>query len=306
MNPPASLHPVLLAAASAVASSIGRRAPVEYDHSETGSGEAVVITVAAARSDNGIGRRLAEMGFAQVGGMPQVRRYVGYDPATDRWLTLELRPQPTMHASRPSRARRRIGSVVDWILARRPGITVAVVGPDGAGKSTLISGLARSFALPVRTFYAGLYPQGETRRNALVGLGTLQQLVRLWRIRALASYHRRRGRLVIFDRYPYDALLPLPPRARRRSSWRRALLARACAAPDLLIALDAPSEVLRQRRDEHPVERIEAHRLHYAELARTLPNGELVDASQGIEAVRRRATDLVWRRYASSLRGAGR
>ena len=42
----------------------------------------------------------------------------------------------------------------------RRGPSVAVLGPDGAGKSTLTRGIADAFGLPARVVYMGLW-QGE-------------------------------------------------------------------------------------------------------------------------------------------------
>jgi hypothetical protein len=42
------------------------------------------------------------------------------------------------------------------VLCRRRGMTVAILGPDGAGKSTLASGLAEHAILPARILYMGM------------------------------------------------------------------------------------------------------------------------------------------------------
>ena len=38
----------------------------------------------------------------------------------------------------------------------RKGLTVALLGPDGVGKSTLLAGLAASYPVPVRQIYMGM------------------------------------------------------------------------------------------------------------------------------------------------------
>ncbi len=227
---------------------------------------------------------LAPVGFAEVGpDSAGSRLFAAYDPADDRWLRLRLEPTGPDARGRSARDR------------RAPGLIVAVLGPDGAGKSTLTADLARAFILPTTLLYAGLYP-ADRRRFRLPALGTIALLLRLWRLALDAAWQRSRGRLVLFDRYASDARLPLPAGAGRRTRLRRGLLAMALPAPDLTIVLDAPVEVLLGRRDEHPAEVIAAQRERYAELARNARDGAVVDASADASAVRRTVTALIWAR----------
>jgi thymidylate kinase len=246
-------------------------------------------------------RILAGIGFAEVNAQgSRSRTYATYDLDADRWLLLGLDsagpadiPGTAEHGERPATARStqpRSGR------GRGPGMVVALLGPDGAGKSTLMATVARSFVLPVRQFYAGLYP-ADRRRFKQPGLGTVALLLRLWRLAIGASWNRRRGRLVLFDRYAYDARLPLPPTAGRRTRTRRALLARSLPTPDLVVVLDAPAEVLLGRKKEHALEVVEAQRRRYAELARSVPDGVIVDVSADADSVRRVVTALIWDRY---------
>ena len=99
----------------------------------------------------------------------------------------------------------------------RKGLTVALLGPDGVGKSTLLAGLAASYPVPVRQIYMGMWQgagrPGYTRLHAVAAI-VLRPFRVWWRV-ACGAVHARRGRLVVFDRYTYDALLPIT------GSWRR-------------------------------------------------------------------------------------
>lgn len=228
-------------------------------------------------------RTVAGAGFAEVGPAPgrDGRRFAAYDPELDRWVRLDLVPVPPEAGGRCAR--------------HRAGLSVAILGPDGAGKTTLTEAIGGSFVLPVRRLYAGLYPAGR-RRFRLPGLETAAVLARQARLTVEAARERRRGALVLFDQFAYDARLPLPAGAGRRSRLRRALIARSGSTPDVVIVLDAPTDVLVGRRDEHAREVIEAQRTRYAELARSVPDGVVVDARPSADAVRRSVTALIWSR----------
>ncbi|MDQ3146322.1 MAG: hypothetical protein M3R01_05235, partial [Actinomycetota bacterium] len=208
--------------------------------------------------------------------------------------------------SRGRRLRNRIGrrtGKVQTLLGRR-GMAVALLGPDGAGKSTLAEGLRSSFYLPTRPLYAGLYGAGSGSVPKVPGLRLTVRLLKLWRLALTAEVHKARGRLVVFDRYTSDALLPGTGRTGVASRARRWLLAHACPTPQLIVVLDAPAQALFDRKGEHDVERLEQQRQGYATLAR-LPRVTVVDAARPPEEVRRTVTGLVWQRW-GQRRGLGR
>lgn len=187
-----------------------------------------------------------------------------------------------------------------WILARRPpAITVALLAPDGAGKSTLTDGIQHAFYFPVRSVYMGLYQKGSGKLLdlPLPGVGLLERLVRQWWRYGLARYHQARRRLVVFDRYTYDALLSPRQPLNRLKRWRRWLLAHACPAPDLVILLDAPGELLFARKGEHSAAVLEQQRQQYLALQAHLPHMAVVDATQEADQVRRTVTALIWQGY---------
>ena len=181
-------------------------------------------------------------------------------------------------------------------LGRR-GIVVALLGPDGAGKSSLAGGIAGGFPVAVHRVYGGLYARGRRRRIPVVG--RIAQSVLLG-LEARAA--RARGRVVVFDRHPYDALVPprrpvgMPRRVRRR------LLAGSAVRPDLVLLLDAPPEVLYARKAEHDPDELERQRGAYRTLEGQLPHLARVDVAREPDLVRREATRLIWHRYAQRSR----
>jgi thymidylate kinase len=187
---------------------------------------------------------------------------------------------------------------------RPPAPAVAVVAPDGAGKSTLIATIEQSFGLQVRSIHMGLYRQGQRRAwwRRVPGLGILGNLCTQWARLLQARCHRARGRLVVFDRYCFDALLPTGKALGGLQRWRRQLLARSCPGPDLVVMLDAPGEVLFARKGEHDVAHLERQRQGYLSLGQRLPNMIVVDASRDAESVHKVVTGLIWQRLAERLR----
>jgi thymidylate kinase len=117
------------------------------------------------------------------------------------------------------------------------------------------------------------------------------------------AYHERRGRLVLFDRYAYDALLPLRFQQRRLSRVRRWLLGHACPPPDLVVLLDAPGEVLFERKGEKTVAVLEAQREAYRALLARPRRAVVVDAARDVEQVRSEVTAVIWREYVRRWNG---
>jgi thymidylate kinase len=179
-------------------------------------------------------------------------------------------------------------------LLHRRGLGIAILGPDGAGKSTLARGLEESFFLPIRTVYMGLY--GDTERSRL-SMGLPGRLIGLWSRWVRGAYHRARGRLVIYDRYAYDALLPMGRSASLRRRVRRWVIAHTCPAPDLTVVLDAPGAVLFDRAREHDPEALERQRQGYLELRNRIGGVVVVDGTVGQSDLRRKVTALIWDRY---------
>jgi thymidylate kinase len=188
---------------------------------------------------------------------------------------------------------RKLGRLLPKLRGRLP--RVAVLAPDGAGKTTLIGALSSAFILPVQSIYMGLYGANERARAVLPGFGLALSMSRQWFRYARALYHGLRGRLVLFDRYTYDALVGTRPHERVHQRLRRWLLAHACPAPDLVVILDAPGAVLAARKPEHSAALLEQRRQRLLALTPRLGRCAVVDATAGPAEVRRAVTGIIWR-----------
>jgi thymidylate kinase len=110
--------------------------------------------------------------------------------------------------------------------------------------------------------------------------------LRVWGRYLAGRYHQMRGRLVIFDRYTYDALLPPPGQLDWRNRLYYSLLGHACPAPDLVILLDAPGSLMYRRKHEHNPAELEIQRQRFLALRGRVPHLEVVDASAPADRVR--------------------
>ncbi|HEC11337.1 MAG TPA: ATP-binding cassette domain-containing protein [Acidimicrobiales bacterium] len=166
----------------------------------------------------------------------------------------------------------------------RRGPSLALLGPDGAGKSTLVAALARSCRPEPHIEYMGVYPRSR-RPVRLPGVGLVTTVGRLWTAQARAAVARRRGRPVIFDRHPLEAAHVGPPTS-GRGRLRRRVLSHTVPRPDHVVVLDAPVEELLRRKPEHSPDRTAEMRESYLRLAGSV-GARVVDTTEGPEATRR-------------------
>jgi thymidylate kinase len=176
------------------------------------------------------------------------------------------------------------------------GARVVLLGPDGAGKSTLSDGLRRTLPLPVHEIYMGVFRMDSWQRitRLIPGFGLISRLSRLWWRCAKAGYFCRRGHVVVFDRYTYDAGLR-PGKRGLRARMSYFVLERALPDPDVVLLLDCPGEVMFARKHEHDVETLEERRGWYRDLAADLPNAVVLDATLPSEQVLEGARAAAWR-----------
>jgi thymidylate kinase len=208
----------------------------------------------------------------------------------------------------------------------RQGRLIAVWGPDGAGKSTLINRLQEILQPPVVIVYMGgnrakvthatiatrwasRQIRGDAGRLSFAGkaLKLVRPFTAYWHQLAeyvycysVARSAAKRGITVLCDRYPYDlwvdAQVERAPLARRL----RAGLVLLFPPPDLLLLLDAPGAVAYARKKEHSAEKLDAIRAVHARLAWRFPAVVRIDATEPIDRVVEHAVDAI-----EQGRGAG-
>lgn len=183
------------------------------------------------------------------------------------------------------------------------GLLICFLGPDGSGKSSIITRVQDDLAPLFRrtqTYHLRPHfghrmkdqgpvraPHAEPTRNIVASI--------LKSIFYFADYtigywwsiwpRRVRSTLILFDRYFYDLIVD--PRRLRYGGpkWAPAFLAKCIPAPDLVIYLDAPPEVLLSRKQEVSASELERQRREYSSLINKLRNGYKVDASQPLAEV---------------------
>jgi thymidylate kinase len=203
---------------------------------------------------------------------------------------------------------------------RTRGLTVALLAPDGAGKTTLARSLGQAFFLPTRYIYMGtnlnsgsltlpttrLLARAGAKRGPVVRvLSALNSLVEQGVRYRLGAYHRWRGRLVVFDRYAAGSLIGAQQGGAIHKRLRRWAMQLVCPPPDMIVYLDAPAEVLYQRKQEHSPESLERQRQRYLQILDGVARMAIVDAGREPEQIRRNVAALIWRRYVGDIQKVG-
>ena len=152
-------------------------------------------------------------------------------------------------------------------------------------------GLRQSFVLPARQVYMGL-TGGWLRhvdRLRVPGIVRVGRFLVIWGRYLRGQYHLHRGRLVVFDRYIYDAEVPTPYPLSRWGRLARWLDGRTCPGPDLVLILDAPGAVMHERKGEYTPEVLEDWRQKFLTVRDRHPNVVVLDTTRPVEDVRAEA-----------------
>ena len=131
-------------------------------------------------------------------------------------------------------------------------------------------------------------PHANPPRNALISiLKLLYWLADCWFGYLVTTRPaRRNSRLVIYDRYLDDILIdPRRYRLPKPSLWFAKLIVHLAPRPDLYVLLDAPAEIVQQRKAEVLPAESQRQRLEYLEMFRLLPNSFIVNAAAPVDEV---------------------
>ncbi len=181
------------------------------------------------------------------------------------------------------------------------GILVAILGPDGVGKSTVISGLIgalnlgfwgrhRLFHWRPQALFSGretginTTPHAKTPRGAFLSMAYLTAffLDHWFGYLFIVRPSLARSNFVLFDRYFHDVLVD-PIRYRYGGpKWFARFLSYLVPEPDLVVLLDADQQQIFSRKAELPPDEIERQRRTYRRLRFNRAQKVLVHTDVGI------------------------
>lgn len=196
--------------------------------------------------------------------------------------------------------------------------TVALIGPDGAGKTTLTRMLMQSRLARFKYLYMGIDIPGsnvalptarlvQRLRARRRGQGRVAAFVRgyarlvhrladEWFRQIVSWSYEWRGYTVLYDRHFALDFAPEIvsgagwPLHKRLHGW---CLQRLYPLPDLIIFLDAPGELLFARKGELTVQELERRRQGFLLMGSRLPGFVRVDASRPLPEVYAEISHLV-------------
>lgn len=182
------------------------------------------------------------------------------------------------------------------------GVIISVLGCDGSGKSTVIDQLINhspEFEAFRGTEYHHLFATKKKSSGKPPVTNPHDQVSRSWMLSNLklmyflfkyifgywliAYPQKVRSKLVIFDRYYYDILVD-PRRYRHNGNLLLTqFIGRIIPKPDLFFVIDAPAEVLQQRKQEVSFEESKRQRQAYLDLKNKLNHLSIIDNTQQAE-----------------------
>ena len=182
------------------------------------------------------------------------------------------------------------------------GLHVAIVGPDGVGKSSVIQEVTAALKPAFWRIHTSHFPlrlserEGENPSHGThrlppwplpLSVLKIMFLLTVVTVHHLLWIYQRliRTTLVVFDRDLVDLLVD-PKRFRYGGpGWLAKTICRLAPKAELVILLDAPAETIQARKSEVPLDETARRVCSYRELVGKMPYGVAIDVSRPLEAV---------------------
>ena len=250
-----------------------------------------------ARVDGPVAEMVAEYIIGGRGGLDQILAAV----SAGDWKNVETAQDQMRRRWRRSKAIEvSTGYGKNWLLRRtRPpknrGRSIALLGLDGAGKTTVATSLKAQVAWPSASLYMGVWRESTLDHlvRHLIGAQLFLRMGRLSRAALLMRYHQSLGRLVILDRYTIDAGLP-SPEADWKSRVSNFAVLHIAPEPDRLVFLDVLPAIAFARKGELSIDEMEGRRDFYRELCQGSPQSVTIDANRPLSEVLAEVNHVLW------------
>jgi len=254
---------------------------------------------------------LAAAGFLRFRARGQRGHRFYLSCAKGQWTKVDVKltplwPRPLIPPGVAGRSARLLAAIAAHVPLglRRSGPVVAFVGPDGAGKGTVIGAVRATLPVACHVCYLGsrsvpapAIPSIVRQRLPLrvrEPLFVVKKLFHAGRILLRAYAAAWCGGIVLCDRHPLEALATRPRITTAARRLEHVLLLRVLPVPDLIVVLDAPTEILLGRKPEHPAAVIDRWRAAYRDTLGTFDEAYFCSTDQPLEAVASAVREQIW------------
>lgn len=184
-------------------------------------------------------------------------------------------------------------------LNRERSQLIVILGTDGSGKSTILSEIEHDLNEKAKNYKTYYFAPGFLTRYRSDGSGTpntdphkgkqysaifvfAKILLMLFEFNAGIRKARQTHDILIFDRFIHDLLVD-PIRYRMgRVRWWMPVLLKLAPAPDLVIVISAPAEVVHQRKQEMPLEESERQIVAYKNIVTRFSRSLIIENTETI------------------------